>query len=717
MQKSGLTAVFFLTFSLINAQNTFGEKQKAIQNGVEKTSEIKEVVVTANRKKTFERKIDRFVFNTENSIASKGADGLDVLAATPMVKADDEGNIEIVGKSSVSVMINDKPVNLSGKDLVSYLKTIRSENIGRIEVITTPPAKYEAQGNSGIINIVLKQNTSLGFSGNISTSYQRKSRNGYSNNGSFNYQSKKVNTSLRLSQFNNEKKAQENLSVNADHRLQSESRRLDRNKGYAINYSIDYALNAKTSLGAIFNYSDTRTGNDTQNFSKYYQEAALDSMVISDTYTAGRMKNTQLNMYYEKKLDSLGKKLYVGGNVFGSNNTSPFSLASQSENTGVNYHINSDYQYRIYSGQVDFYLPFKNFTGEIGGKYTRFNTDTGLDFFVNDNGMLQYDENRSNTFAYHENNWASYMTVSKKISDQWEGKAGLRYEYTSLNGISRDAMGVKNEYGKWFPSVYAAYKPDMKHIFTLSYSKRITRPDGRALNPSTIYINPYSYVTGNPYLKPSFSNNFELGYVFKSKFSMTAYYQSSKDNFGQIVGLKGAANTVNYLNNYDETAIGINTTFSGTYFKRWDVYASANYAYVKSKGLAEQVQGLSSHSLYYSINNTIHLNAGKTFSLLLNFWNFLPHTKGNFEFQNTSNLSSGLRMAFMDKKLQINMTVQDIFKGMKFRGKAYYSSYSTYSNNYYDARTFTISATYQFGNNKVKGNSKQIKLEEADRAN
>lgn len=683
----------------------------------EKISGIKEVVLVVNKKKTFERKIDRFVFNTENSIASKGVDGLDVLAATPMVKADDEGNIEIIGKSAVSIMINDRPVNLSGKDLVSYLKTIRSENIERIEVITTPPAKYESQGNSGIINIVLKQNSSMGFSGNISTSYLRRSRNGYSNNGSLNYQSKKINTSLRVSQFDNEKTTNENLSIYAGNILKTENTRLDKSKGYNINYSIDYKINDKTSVGAIYNFSDTDTDSDSQNFSRYYHGNALDSMVVSNTYNQSRVKNNQLNIYFERKLDSLGKKLYLGGNLFDSQNDNPFSLASQSDVNSINYQINSKYRYKIYSGQFDLYLPFKSFVGEIGGKYTHFNTDTGLDFFINNADGPVYDNNRSNFFDYKEDNWASYVTLSKSFTEKLEGKAGLRYEYTVLSGIARNSSQVDNNYGKWFPSLYLTYKPNKKNILTLSYSKRITRPGARALNPTTIYLDPYAYVTGNPYLKPSFSNNFELGYIFNNKLSVTAYYQTSKDNFGQIVDLEGANRAVKYLNNYNENSLGINATYSNTFFKIWDFYTSVNYAYVESKGLIDQVQGLSSNSLYYSVNNTFHLNSKKTVSFLLNFWNFLPHTKGNFEFENVQNLSSGLRLSLFEKKLQVNMTIQDILKGMKFRGNAYYTNYQTYSDNYYDARTFNISITYQFGNNKVKGNNKQIKLEEVDRAN
>jgi outer membrane receptor protein involved in Fe transport len=707
-------------YSDISQNYTFNSTQSNLKILIskEKISGIKEVVLVGTKKKIFERKVDRFVFNTENSIASKGVDGLDVLAATPLVKADDEGNIRIVGKSAVSIMINDRLVNLSGKDLVSYLKTIRSENIERIEVITTPPAKYEAEGNSGIINIILKQNPKQGFSGNVSTSYIRKSRNGFSNNGAINYQSNKINTSLRVSQFDSEKISTENLRIFDATQVENDVKRLDKNKGYSINYNIDYTINDKTTIGAIYNYSGTKINSDSEIFSRYTRGSITDSLISTNTYNKNKIDNHQLNVYFEKKLDTLGKKLYVGGNLFDSRNNNPFLLRSAVDNnSNIDYDINSKYKYQIYSGQIDFYLPFKKFIGEVGGKYTRFNTDTELGFFNNENDTSIFDNIRSNEFFYQEDNWASYLTLSKTFSEKWEGKVGIRYEYTALDGVSKNGENVHNTYGKWFPSLYLTYKPDAKNIFTLSYSKRISRPSARALNPTTIYIDPYAYSMGNPYLTPSFSNNIELGYVFNNKLSVTAYYQKSTNNFDQIVSLNSGYRIINYVNSYDEQSIGINATYYKTFFKKWDLYTTANYSYIESKGLIDLVRGLSSNSLYYSANNTIHLNKEKTVSFLLNFSHYLPYTKGNFKFENMYNLASGLRLSVFEKKLQINMTIQDILKGMKFRGNAYYTTYETQSNNYYDARSFNLSVTYQFGNSKVRGNNKKVNLDEVNRAN
>ena len=172
---------------------------------IENTSkQLSEVVITS-KKRLIERKIDRLVFNVENSVASQGMDATETLGNTPMVKVDRNTGVSIVGKSSVSVMINERMVNLSGNELVNYLQSLRSDNIAKIEVITTPPAKYEAQGNSGIINIVLKKNPNLGWSGNLSSTYVQKSLNGFLNNYVLNYQSSKLSVSLKLRQYNRKK--------------------------------------------------------------------------------------------------------------------------------------------------------------------------------------------------------------------------------------------------------------------------------------------------------------------------------------------------------------------------------------------------------------------------------------------------------------------------------------------------------------------------------
>lgn len=181
--KSGIWAVMILSTlcSIVHAQNTSGKNsEKEIQT-----------VNLNGKKKLVERKIDRMVFNVENSIASQGMDGVEALRNTPLVKVDETSGISIVGKSNVSVMINDRIVQMSGSELLNYLKSVRSENIAKIEVITTPPAKYDARGNSGIINIVLKKNSNLGWSGNLTTAYIRKSRDGFVNNIGLNYQSGK----------------------------------------------------------------------------------------------------------------------------------------------------------------------------------------------------------------------------------------------------------------------------------------------------------------------------------------------------------------------------------------------------------------------------------------------------------------------------------------------------------------------------------------------
>ena len=181
-----------------------------ITDGNEK--QIEGVTVTAG-KKLIERKADRLIFNLSNSVASQGMDGIQALDSTPQIKVDENAGITMVGKSGVAVMVNERMLNLSGSELINYLKSLRSENIEKIEVITAPPAKYEAQGNSGLINIVLKKNQNLGWNGSLTTSLFQTTYTGISNSATVNYQNEKLRSSLKLRQYDSQKHSYENYRI------------------------------------------------------------------------------------------------------------------------------------------------------------------------------------------------------------------------------------------------------------------------------------------------------------------------------------------------------------------------------------------------------------------------------------------------------------------------------------------------------------------------
>ncbi|MDR6514776.1 outer membrane beta-barrel family protein [Chryseobacterium camelliae] len=678
--------------------------------------QIQEVKLTA-RKKVIERKVDRMIFNVENSIASQGMSTLDALRNTPLVRIQND-NISIVGKNGVSIMINDKIVNLSGTELINFIQSLRSDNVSKIEVITTPPSKYEAQGNSGIINIVLKKNTNLGWSGNFSTSYVRRSENGYSNNATLNYQNQKLNSSLKLRQYDNRKRSSEVNSIESFNSLFSDDQRLDMNKGIGINISTEYLLSDRSKVGFIYDFGDGDQNMDIRNISEYKISAKTDSLLSTYAEHRQKSKTHMMNLYYDYKIDSLGRKLSFNVNYFANDPTNEinFVTTNMTSQLSERYRSFNGTKYKVWSAQSDLTLPLQWATVETGLKLSIFDNKSDLRYYKIDDVPIIL-PGGTNLFNYYESNYAAYFSAEKKISDQWTAKAGLRYEYSVIDGESPlTAEREKYNYGQLFPTAYVAYKPNNDNVFTISYSRRINRPFFRALNPNRWYTNPYTFAKGNPLLRPSYNNNIDFAYSFKSKLNLSLYYQRTSNAFSQLVTYVNTIKTIDYANMYNENNIGIDASYYDTFFKIWEVNVTANAYHTKSVNTIPQIVGQKSFNFYYSINNTVSIGSSKNVQLFMNYSQMLPGTFGNYRSDGYSMLNIGGKLSLMDKKMQINVFVEDVFKKAISQGQSVYADFIMKNRNYYDLRSFNISVNYSFGNSKVKGANRNINFDEKNRA-
>ncbi|MBL1220771.1 TonB-dependent receptor [Chryseobacterium sp. L7] len=686
---------------------------------IEELQQIKEITLE-KKKKLIEKKIDRTVFNVENSIFSSGADLAQVLSGTPMLSVSDN-SISIVGKSGVAVMVNDKMLNISGTDLINYLRSLRSDDVAKVEIITTPPSKYEAQGNSGILNIVLKKNAKLGWNGILSSSYIQTTYVGNANNVTLNYNSNKITSSLRLRQYDRPSKAVELIDIIGPNSILSADTRKDKFKGVGANFSLDYKLSPKSNIGVIYDISKSHSDMDIFNRSIYKTNSIQDSLLTTTSDHRKPILTHSLNAYYDYKIDSLGKKLSIAGNYFSNSPDADVHFQTLNDmNSNVQRIRNvSNLDYQIISGQGDLYLPFKWGTLETGLKFTHFMNDSNVKYFSSGNGYdYILDQSRSNVFEYRENNAAAYVSMSKDLGKKWSAKAGLRYEYSTIDGYSKTANERnKNEYGRLFPSAYLEYKPNDNNTISANYSKRINRPGFTALNPFRWYSNPYSFYTGNPFLSPSYNHNIEFSYLYKNKYSVTVYGQKTINGYGRITSVADGIKEVNYRNYLTQYDAGLSANLYTNITKWWENNTNVVSFYSESESSIPEVVPQKGLSMYYTINNTFTLNKEKAVLFLLNFYHYLPNKQGNTYIGNISSLSAGLRFSLMEKKLKINMMVEDIFKGTQSKGKIFYDEFTQYYNNYYDARRFTLNMTYTFGNKNVKSNTKQIQLDEKNRAN
>lgn len=670
------------------------------------------------KKKLIERKADRLIFNVEASVASQGMDASETLANVPLMKVDENmGSISIAGKSSVSVMVNGRILNLSGNALLNYLKSIRSENISKIEVITTPPSKYEAQGNSGIVNIILKKNPNLGFSGNINTNLIQRTYSGFSSNGSLNYQTEKFSSSLKLTYYDSAKRSDENYTILGATQNYSNSVRRDMWKELTPTLNLSYKLSKNSEVGLEYVYANQKSGMDIVNKTKNIGSDLKEENLLTNTFHREKLPTHTLSAYYDLKLDSLGKKLSIAGNFYKNNSDTEvnFSTLKLSDNTVQDVKTTSLISPQIFSVQADLELPFSFGTIETGVKFNQFKNSSDIKYFNLQSGQYTEDLLRANIFSYQEENYAAYFSFAKSFGEHWETKAGLRYENTNAESmtISTNTQNKYN-YGQWFPSAYVSYKED-KNVFSFSYSRRINRPSMGDLNPFRWYSNPYSYSSGNPLLTPAYINNWELGYTFNNKFSTSVYYLRMKNAFGQISTIDEISQIGTYLNYYNNNFWGLNASYTDTFFKFWETSLSMNASLQNSSVFNIQADTKKGSSFSYAINNTFTLNKSKTLYLFLNYNHSLAYKNVNSFFYAFPELTSGLKLSLMEKKLQINATVTNIF-AQRYRGNLYFADSNQYMNNYWDGRSFRLSVNYTFGSNKKKISKKKINFEEKDRA-
>lgn len=670
------------------------------------------------KKKLLERKADRLIFNVEASVASQGMDATETLANVPMLKVDENmGAISITGKSNVSVMINGRMLNLSGTALLNYLKSIRSENISKIEVITTPPSKYEAQGNSGLINIILKKNPNLGFSGNINSNLIQRSYSGFSSNGSLNYQTEKFSSSLKLMYYDSAKRTDENYTIIGVSQNYSNSIRRDMWKELTPTLNLSYKISKNAEIGMEYIYAHQKSGMDIGNTTKNIASNLDEENLLTNTFHREKLPTHTLSAYYDLKLDSLGKKLSIAGNFYKNNSDTEvnFSTLKLSDHSVQDVKTTSLISPQIFSVQADLELPFSFGTIETGVKFNQFKNSSDIQYFNLTGGQYIPDLVRANVFRYQEENYAGYLSYTKTFGEHWETKAGLRYEHTNAESSTpSSALENKYNYGQWFPSAYVSYKED-KNVFSFSYSRRINRPSMGNLNPFRWYSNPYSYSSGNPLLTPAYINNWELGYTFNNKFSTSVYYLRMKNAFGQISAIDDISQISTYLNYYNNNFWGLNASYTDTFFKFWETSISMNASLQNSSVFNVDAETQKGSSFSYSINNTFTLNKNKTLVFFLNYSHSLAYKNVNSYFQAFPELTSGLKVSLMEKKLQINATVTNIF-AQRYRGEFYFSDNTQYMNNYWDGRSFRLSVNYTFGSSKKKISKKNINFEEKERA-
>lgn len=682
---------------------------------VENNTELQTVFVEG-KKKLIERKIDRVIFNVENSTASSsGGDALEVLKVTPGVKVQSE-RVSIIGKSTLSVMVDNKLIPLSELELANYLKSIPSEGIKSIEVITTPPAKYDASGNSGLINIKLKKARENSWSALIGTTYQRRSSNVASPKALFNFNKNK----LTLSSLVNYVVGNKNFYEDEKNYFPLENWDYSsvltfKFKRIAANLGVEYQLTPTSLVGTqfFFNKVNQKTPDNPQTL--IYDNAS--TLLLSNVTSIGLEDRAQdfksLNLYNEILLDTVGKKVTLNFDYFDNylklqrNTTGQYIITnpvSTSYFTGDNL---NNQLIKNFSGKVDIELPFKFLTLSLGSKISRSITNNDISFYNSGfvSAPIAFYATQKNGFDYTEDIRALYVSGNKKFNSKWESQLGLRVEATQTLGYSVSLdQTTKNRYAKLFPTFYLTYTASENSTFSLSYNKRVSRPGFDILNPNVYAASPFQSVVGNPFLQPAFVDNAELVYTYKN-LENKLYFSHEENMFGQLFDPNATTQQIKYINENHLTTnrFGISESYIFDKLKWWTSNNAFDLNFSKSSSSSmlaiEDQKGLSSR---VSSSNDFNLNSKKTWLFNLNYWYAFAGIDGITKTLGASSLAATIQHTMLDKNLKFSLKFDDILRSEVERISYTANGVSQNYRAYYDYQGLYFAVTYKFGNKKIK---------------
>lgn len=674
--------------------------------------EIKEVKITG-KKKVFERKIDRLVFNVENSIIANTGDVIDALKITPGINIK-SNEILMIGKSGLSVMLDDKIINLSGEQLMSFLRTIPSNNIKSIEIITTPPAKYDAAGNSGIINIITKKTKINYWSATLRGSLLQQTYSGANFGADLYYNKDKVSFFFNNTYGENKKNiTYKNNIFFTENTWFGKNDQISDNNYFSNRIGITYQISPKVSIGTqyIGNFSSFSSGSN--NWIEIKKNNQLETIIQSINDIKQKPNNfSNINLFSIIKLDTLGKKINIDFDYFNNKNNNEGKVFGRNLNANFvelpnsifsNLTINGQ-KVQNYSAKIDVDYPTNFGFLNFGGKIAYSKTDNNFLFYDTINGYNELNSNLSNYFQYNETIQALYFSINKNVTKKISMQVGLRLENTNTDGKSRTLnQNNKNTYLKLFPTLYISYKVSDEKTLSATYSKRINRPSFESLNPFRIVVNPYQYVEGNPFLQPSFTDNYELIYNSKNN-EVKFYLNDNKSMFDQVANIDPLTNITGYTyyNFVDMIQFGIVETYTFNKITWWNSnnVITANYSKSKSN-LSFTPINQEGFTAYASTNNDFTLNKKKSLFLSLGYFYVFPTKYQIYETSGYGSLNAGIKAQFFKRNLNISASINDILSSERPTITTFSNGIKQQYKNYWDNRQFRLSLTYTFGNKNI----------------
>ncbi|WP_375443480.1 TonB-dependent receptor domain-containing protein [uncultured Fibrella sp.] len=677
---------------------------------------LNEVRVKATRP-LVEVQPDKIVLNVESSITAAGNSALELLQKAPGVQIDPSDNIVLQGKNGVRVFIDGKPSPLGPADLAAYLRTLQATDIEAIEIITQPSARFDAQGNAGILNIRLKKNRSFGTNGSTTLGYSQGAYYPkYNGSLSLNNRTAKTNVFASYSQ----RQARDWSSVNLYREQQGQyfdqrSETRARSVGQNARLGADWFIHPRSTLGFLLDGSlndgtyATLGRTPIGTLSK-----APTSLLVADNHSGSNRANGNANLNYrfadtsghELTIDAdLGRFHSAGDNQQPNQYLDPVTSQVLSER---NYRmetltdiylqtLKADYNQRVWGGKLS-----------AGFKLSRVQTANRFQFFDVLTGQNVLNSDRTNQFTYTEHIRAAYAGF-EQVRGRWQGQLGLRVEQTQSDGQLTSALQqtdarVSRQYVNAFPSAGLTYQYTQKHRFSLTYSRRIDRPTYQSLNPFEAKLDELTYQKGNAFLRPQYTNTLQLSHTFNYKLTTSVSYSDTQDFFTQITDTtQGNRNYITTRNLASQRVLSLNVSYPFSVAKWWTGFANASaYRSANQANFGEgKAIGLTANVVSLYMQHTISLPRSWRVELSA-FYTSPSLWGGTFLNRRYWGSSIGLQRKMLADRGSLILTLSDPFNSQRWQGISQFGGLYMNASGSYESRQVRVNLTYAFGRKQIK---------------
>ncbi|MEO0733890.1 MAG: TonB-dependent receptor, partial [Bacteroidota bacterium] len=688
---------------------------------------LDEITVTATRS-LLEVKADRTVFNVAGTINGTGSDAIGLLRKAPGVVVGNNDNISVLGRAGVLLYVDGKRLPFTGRELADYLRNLPADQIDRIEIITSPGAEYEAEGNGGIIDIRLKREENLGFNGSATLSYGQGRYGRMSPNLTASYRSKRVSLYGNLGHSRGAQYSVARFSNTLNgFQLEEVEAAINHYSGYFGRLGMDFFLGEEHTLGILVSgrdFAQPQRGTNRNVLAGADTPELIDSILVSTNTLERFSRRQQINLNYRYAAEGgrvlnfdVDYSIFKRGNVRHQDNQY-FDPTEQEAYSASAFQFHGPTTVSVAGVKLDVEqpLPFGRLTA--GAKLSQIASDNAFLVYDGQPAEAALDTRRSSTFSYLESIQAAYVSLNGKLSEQLEYSVGLRKEWTQIDGeigvfaADLSASPVRQRYRRWFPNAGLSWSPSEVHTLGLRYGRRIARPFYGLLSPFRNQLSPLTFSVGNPRLQPEQINNLELAYTLAQRYHLKLAYGRTDDQITHVTRQdvdNPLARSFSSDNSARQHVFSLSLSLPLEVTPAWTTTTNFNAQRLRNFSRLSAGESLSLRATSFSCNHQSTVQLPQAFRLEVSGYYHGPGIRGGdvFRLRSNWNLDLGVQRKFLAKQLTIRLAVSDLFHQNRYAADTEFNGIRSVIMAKWDSRRLNVNLNYTFGNHKVKSRNRR----------